>query len=218
MQPTESTFSAVPPASSACPSVIYKPANRFELLDWREVFAHDRPVEIDLGCGKGSFLLWAAGTHPQRNFLGVERLLRRLRRVDRKAVRAGLDNIRLIRIEASYLIVKLIPDSSVSTYHILFPDPWPKRRHHSRRLVCAPLLGDVHPRLRPVAWSIARPITKNTSNGSSVSFRRRVNSRGRRRPYCRRKHGRISSVSLWRQARKSFGADGRSERGSLRHH
>jgi tRNA (guanine-N7-)-methyltransferase len=144
MQPAESAFSAGPPAASICPSVIFKPANWFEPLEWRRVFAQEQPIEIDLGCGKGSFLLWAAGTHPQRNFLGVERLLRRLRRVDRKAVRAGLDNVRLIRVEAAYLIMKLIPDGSVSTYHILFPDPWPKRRHHSRRLVCAPLLGDVH--------------------------------------------------------------------------
>jgi len=141
---TESTFNAEAPASSASASILYKPANWFEPLDWHAVFAQDRPVEIDLGCGRGGFLLWAARTYPQRNFLGVERLLRRLRRVDRKAVRAGLDNVRLIRIEASYLIGKLIPEGSVSTYHILFPDPWPKRRHHSRRLVCAPLLGEVH--------------------------------------------------------------------------
>jgi len=144
MQPTESAFSAGAPASPITASVLYKPANWFEPLDWRAVFAQYRPLEIDLGCGRGAFLLWAARTYPQRNFLGVERLLRRLRRVDRKAVRAGLDNVRLIRVEATYLIVKLIPDNSVSTYHILFPDPWPKRRHHSRRLISAPLLGDVH--------------------------------------------------------------------------
>ena len=144
MQPTESAFSAEAPASPMTASVLYKPANWFELLDWRAVFAQDRPLEIDLGCGRGAFLLWAARTYPQRNFLGVERLLRRLRRVDRKAGRAGLDNVRLIRVEATYLIVKLVPDNSVSTYHILFPDPWPKRRHHARRLISAPLLGDVH--------------------------------------------------------------------------
>ncbi|HUJ72491.1 MAG TPA: tRNA (guanosine(46)-N7)-methyltransferase TrmB [Verrucomicrobiae bacterium] len=144
MPSTESTFSAEAPASPAGASILYKPANWFEPLDWRAVFAQRRPLEIDLGCGRGTFLLWAARTYPQRNFLGVERLLRRLRRVDRKAVRAGLDNVRLIRIEATYLIVKLVPDGSVSTYHILFPDPWPKRRHQSRRLICAPLLGEVH--------------------------------------------------------------------------
>ena len=144
MPSTESTFSAEAPSCPTSGSILYKPANWFEPLDWRAVFAQERPLEIDLGCGRGAFLLWAARTYPQRNFLGVERLLRRLRRVDRKAVRAGLENIRLIRIEATYLIAKLIPDGTVSTYHILFPDPWPKRRHHARRLVCAPLLGEVH--------------------------------------------------------------------------
>jgi tRNA (guanine-N7-)-methyltransferase len=144
MQSTETTYSAEGAATPSSPSVIFKPDNWFKPLDWRAVFPREQPVEIDLGCGKGSFLLWAARVYPQRNCLGVERLLRRLRRVDRKAVRDGLENVRLIRVEATYLISKLIPDSTVSTYHILFPDPWPKRRHHSRRLINGPFLADVH--------------------------------------------------------------------------
>jgi len=125
-------------------SVIFRPANWFEALDWRGVFPREQPIEIDLGCGKGAFLLWAARTYPDRNFVGVERLLRRLRRVDRKAVRDSLENVRLIRVEATYLIAKLIPDGSISTYHVLFPDPWPKRRHHPRRLICVPFLAEMH--------------------------------------------------------------------------
>ena len=144
MPSTESICRAEEPASPSSPSVIYTPASWFEPLDWGKVFAREEPLEIDIGCGKGSFLLWAARTHPQRNFVGVERLLRRLRRVDRKVVRAGLTNTRLIRLEATYLISKVIPDGSVSTYHVLFPDPWPKRRHRARRLICVPFLADVH--------------------------------------------------------------------------
>jgi tRNA (guanine-N7-)-methyltransferase len=64
--------------------------------------------------------------------------------VDRKAARAGVNNVRLIRVEVTYLVSKLVPDGSVSTYHILFPDPWPKRRHHARRLIAVPFLTDVH--------------------------------------------------------------------------
>ena len=112
------------------------------------MFMREQPLEIDIGCGTGSFLLWAAQTHPQRNFVGVERLLRRLRRVDRKVVRAGLTNARLIRLEATYLVSKVIPDQTVSTYHILFPDPWPKRRHRARRLIGVPFLTDVHRTLK----------------------------------------------------------------------
>ncbi len=88
-------------------------------------------------------MFWAAQTQPHRNFVGVDRLLRRLRRVDGKAVRAGLENLHLLRIESTYLISKVIPDRSVSTYHVLFPDPWPKRRHRGRRLVGAGFLADV---------------------------------------------------------------------------
>ncbi|MGD0061338.1 MAG: tRNA (guanosine(46)-N7)-methyltransferase TrmB [Verrucomicrobiia bacterium] len=156
MKPTGQTFGAAESESSnsavrsnASPSVIYKPANWFEPLDWRAVFDRDQLIEIDLGCGKGSFLLWAARTHPTRNFLGVDRLLRRLRRVDRKTVRDGLTNVRLVRLEAMYLVSKLIPDGSVSTYHILFPDPWPKRRHHARRLISPDFLADVHRTMTP---------------------------------------------------------------------
>lgn len=151
MNPTGEIPGTAEPASSrgASPrkdslSVIYKPANWFEPLDWRAVFDRDQPIEIDLGCGRGSFLLWAAETHPGRNFLGVDRLLRRLRRVDRRAVRGNVNNIRLVRLEAMYFVSKVIPDGSVSAYHVLFPDPWPKRRHHARRLISADFVVDMH--------------------------------------------------------------------------
>jgi tRNA (guanine-N7-)-methyltransferase len=151
MTPSGFAFDATDPgpamrsdSKGAGESVIYRAASWFEPLDWRAVFERDQPIEIDLGCGKGSFLLWAAAANPTRNFLGVERLLRRVRRVDRKAVRGGLNNVRLVRLEAMYLVSKLLPNESVSTYHILFPDPWPKRRHHARRLISAEFLVDLH--------------------------------------------------------------------------
>ena len=115
-------------------TALYKPVNWLDPLDWRVVFDEPRPVEIDIGCGKGAFLLWAAQARPLRNFIGVERQLVRLRKVDKKLQRLGLGNVRLIRIEASYFVSKLVPDDSVSAYNINFPDPWPKRRHHPRRL------------------------------------------------------------------------------------
>ena len=59
-------------------------------------------------------------------------------------MRAGVENVRLIRVEATYLVSKLIPDNSVSAYHILFPDPWPKRRHRSRRLIGGSFLVEVY--------------------------------------------------------------------------
>ena len=108
-----------------------------------------RPLEIDIGCGKGGFLLWAAGTQPATNFLGVERQLIRLRKVDKKILDRQLTNVRLLRVEAGYLVGKLIPAQSVTAYHIFFPDPWPKRRHHSRRLFQPVFIQELHRTLKP---------------------------------------------------------------------
>jgi tRNA (guanine-N7-)-methyltransferase len=125
-------------------TAIYKPANWLDPLNWRAVFDQPQPIEIDIGCGKGAFLLWAAQARPQHNFVGVERQLVRLRKVDKKIQRLGLPNLRLVRIEAGYFVSKLVPNRSVVAYHLYFPDPWPKRRHHPRRLFNATFVGELH--------------------------------------------------------------------------
>ena len=94
-----------------------------------------RPLEVELGSGDGSFMAKWAALKPDRNFLGVERLLGRLRKLDRKAQRAGLANLRLMRIEAAYFLEFLLPLASVTAMHLYFPDPWPKRKHRKNRLV-----------------------------------------------------------------------------------
>jgi tRNA (guanine-N(7)-)-methyltransferase len=99
------------------------------------LFARRAPLEVDLGCGKGRFLLAHAARCPEVNVLGIDRLLVRLRKVERRVVRARLTNVRLLRVEASYAVTNLLPPDSVSTIYIFFPDPWPKRRHHRRRLI-----------------------------------------------------------------------------------
>lgn len=125
-------------------STIYTPPNWLYPVDWQQVFPAARPIEVDVGCGKGAFLLWAARARPDHNFLGIERLLVRLRKVDKKVRRHGLTNVRLIRLEASYLIARLIPPGSVTAFHIYFPDPWPKRRHQRHRLFQPALVADLH--------------------------------------------------------------------------
>lgn len=115
-------------------TAIYRPANYFEPLEWAAIFGREAPVEVDVGCGKGNFLVWLARSRPEHNFLGVDRQLKRLRKADKKVQRAGLTNVRLLRLEFSYVIAKLIPDASVAAYYIFFPDPWPKRRHAKHRL------------------------------------------------------------------------------------
>ena len=116
-------------------TLIYRPPSYFQPLDLERLFDRGRPLEVELGSGDGSFLADWARKHPEHNFLGIERLLGRLRKLDRKGLRAGLTNLRLMRIEAAYFTEYLLPSASVNALHIYFPDPWPKRKHRKNRLV-----------------------------------------------------------------------------------
>jgi tRNA (guanine-N7-)-methyltransferase len=138
-RPASPTSPVVPtptgqPVSPAESSLRIQP-DILQRLDWLRVFGRPAPVELELGSGDGSFLLAYAAAHPERNFLGVERLLGRLRKLDRKGRRAGLLNLRGLRLEAGYVLEWMIPDHSLEALHVYFPDPWPKRRHWKRRLI-----------------------------------------------------------------------------------
>ncbi len=100
-----------------------------------EMFEANQPLEVELGSGDGSFLAQWAAAHPEHNFIGVERLLGRLRKLDRKGLRLGLKNLRVMRIEAGYFVGYLLPPGAVAAFHVYFPDPWPKRKHRKHRLV-----------------------------------------------------------------------------------
>ncbi|MBI4661477.1 MAG: tRNA (guanosine(46)-N7)-methyltransferase TrmB [Verrucomicrobia bacterium] len=139
-----------PPASRPSPpSLIYRPCSYVDRLDLPDLFALAQPLEVELGSGDGSFLAEYARTHPDHNFLGVERLLGRLRKLDRKGLRLGLSNLRLIRLEASYLVDYLLPANSVRAVHVYFPDPWPKRRHEKHRLITPRFVETVRLALEP---------------------------------------------------------------------
>jgi tRNA (guanine-N7-)-methyltransferase len=116
-------------------SLIHVPDSYLDRLDWAELFPRPQPVEVELGAGDGSFILAWAGAHPGRNFFAVERLLGRLKKIDRKGRRGGLANLRALRLEAAYTIEYLIPPASISALHVYFPDPWPKKRHRHHRLI-----------------------------------------------------------------------------------
>lgn len=130
-------------------SLIHEPGNYLVWLDWGQVFSKPQPIEVELGCGDSNLIVELARRHPERNFLGVERLWGRLKKLDRKGRRAGLSNLRGLRIEASYCLEFLLPPNSIQTLHIYFPDPWPKRRHWNKRLVNARFTGVAATRLLP---------------------------------------------------------------------
>ena len=108
-----------------------------EPLRLKELFTTPQPTELEIGCGDGGFLLEWATRHPDRNFLGVERLLGRVRKLSKRAQRAGLTNLRLLRIEARYVLEYLLPEHAFEAVHIYFPDPWPKDKHARHRLINA---------------------------------------------------------------------------------
>lgn len=127
----------------------FVPENYFLKPEMAEIRRNGRPLEVDLGCGDGSFLMGMAEKFPERDFLGVERLLGRVRKVCKKATRRGLENARVLRLESRYFIEWLCPEAAVSRLHLLCPDPWPKVRHHRRRLVQLEFLEAVRRALVP---------------------------------------------------------------------
>jgi tRNA (guanine-N7-)-methyltransferase len=118
-------------------------------FDWREIFGNERPIELDLGAGDGGFAIAYAQQRPEINLLAVERLLGRVRKIEKRAARAGLTNVRVLRLEFGYTVRHLLPPGSISIAHILFPDPWPKRRHWDRRLVQPDFVRDLAVALKP---------------------------------------------------------------------
>lgn len=114
------------------------PDTFFERLPLASLYGRSAPLEVDLGCGDGGFLTVQAAKNPDRDFLGIERLLGRVQRSCRKAERLGLKNLRILRVESLYAVQHLLPAGSVHVFHIAFPDPWPKRRHQNRRLLNPP--------------------------------------------------------------------------------
>jgi tRNA (guanine-N7-)-methyltransferase len=104
-------------------------------VDWRQVFGREGRVEIEIGIGKGRFLLAVAQARPDVLHLGVEWSNEYLRIAETRAERLGLENVRFVRVDANDLVRRAIADASVSVYYVFYPDPWPKKRHHKRRFL-----------------------------------------------------------------------------------
>ncbi|MBN2169964.1 MAG: tRNA (guanosine(46)-N7)-methyltransferase TrmB [Candidatus Krumholzibacteriota bacterium] len=110
-------------------------------LDWRDVFGNARPVELELGFGKARFLLAAARSRPGVNFLGVEMSRKWYREGRRRILRDPPANLRVLWAEALDFLARKVPDASLQALHVYHPDPWPKRRHHKRRLLTPAFLA-----------------------------------------------------------------------------
>ncbi len=124
----ENTFAICANLNVALNSVLQR-------LSLTELFPKPQPLEVELGCGDASFVVEYARQEPQHNFIGVERLLGRIQKLDRKGRRSGLTNLRGVRIESAYFLQYLLPPHAAAALHIYFPDPWPKKKHRRHRLI-----------------------------------------------------------------------------------
>jgi len=110
-------------------------------IDFVRLFGRASPVHIEIGSGKAGFLLNQARARPATDFLGIERASKYYRYAVDRIGRRGLTNVRIIRTDAAHFVANFVPACSLDCFHIYFPDPWPKRRHHKRRFFCPLNLG-----------------------------------------------------------------------------
>ena len=112
--------------------------NQNQQLDFPLIYGNSNPVIIEIGFGMGESTLKIAKANPNLNYLGIEVYLYGFSKLLANVANDGLKNIKLMRFDAVQVLQDMIPDNSVSGFHIFFPDPWPKKRHHKKRLVQPP--------------------------------------------------------------------------------
>ena len=118
-------------------------------IDWAALFGNANPVELEIGMGKGTFLSEQAKARPGVNFFGIEWARWFWRYASDRLRRSGCTNVRTIRAEAGFFLKEFVTDASLSVLHVYFPDPWPKSRHHKRRLIQPPFLLEAQRVLAP---------------------------------------------------------------------
>jgi tRNA (guanine-N7-)-methyltransferase len=124
-------------------------ANMPPVLTAAAVFGRSLPLELEIGSGKGMFLLNAARAHPLHGFLGLEISHKYAQFAASRLARDGVDNARLIRADAVEFIPQFVPDQSLWAVHVYFPDPWWKKRHRRRRVMNEALIDQLVRVLKP---------------------------------------------------------------------
>ena len=118
--------------------------------DPRRWFDHpERPFELEIGSGKGTFLIQEAPHRPEHNFLGIEWMMAFWRYAADRARRRGVQNVRMLHADAVEFIRQRVTNESIHTFHLYFSDPWPKSRHHRRRVVQYATLQEFHRVIEP---------------------------------------------------------------------
>jgi tRNA (guanine-N7-)-methyltransferase len=138
----------IPPHSDVAPHVLELESLE-PPLDVARTFARAAPLEIEVGSGKGLFLVSTAAAHPDRNYLGIEIARKYARFIAARLARLELPNARILHGDAERLFREYLPACSAAAVHIYFPDPWWKKRHHKRRIMNERFLGEVTRVLMP---------------------------------------------------------------------
>ncbi|MFP4356526.1 MAG: tRNA (guanosine(46)-N7)-methyltransferase TrmB [Phycisphaerae bacterium] len=129
--------------------ILLQPDYQAGRIDLAGLFGNDRPVELEIGTGKGTFLLARATDRPEVNFIGIEYAKAYGMYAADRYKRHGLGNIRMVCDDAIKFIDVCIADANLSRVHIYFPDPWPKRKHHRRRTIQPPFVRQLRRILKP---------------------------------------------------------------------
>lgn len=126
------------------PGLIIDPRQTgFVLLDFKALFGNTNPVILEIGSGKGRFLISSAMERPDRNFIGIEKSLHYHRLIRERILKRSLTNIILINHDAFLVMQKMFAEASVAEVHIYFPDPWPRPKEQKRRIIRAEALVEM---------------------------------------------------------------------------
>ncbi|MDR3277016.1 MAG: tRNA (guanosine(46)-N7)-methyltransferase TrmB [Treponema sp.] len=128
--------------------IVYRPGPA-PALDYRKIFGNDKPVTMEIGFGMGAATAQIAGANPGKNYLGVEVFRAGVGKLLWEIEQRGLANIRIIEHDAVETLRDMIGDNTVAAFHIFFPDPWPKKKHHKRRLLTRPFTDLLARKLAP---------------------------------------------------------------------
>lgn len=131
------------------PDFLFDPHSVEGKVDFDKIFGRTAPLHIEIGSGKGTFLVSQAKAMPEINFIGIEWASRYYRHAVDRMYRWNLCNVRMVRDDAADFVAQHLADECVDWYHIYFPDPWHKKRHNKRRFVCDENLGQILRTLKP---------------------------------------------------------------------
>ncbi|HEX4885066.1 MAG TPA: tRNA (guanosine(46)-N7)-methyltransferase TrmB [Casimicrobiaceae bacterium] len=151
-------------------------------LDFAQAFGRRAPVVLEIGFGMGETTAAIAAAHPERDFVGIEVHAPGVGALLKRIAEQGLANVRIIRHDAVEVVERMIPAGALAGIHVYFPDPWPKKRHHKRRLLKPPFVRALAQRLGPggylhaatdwedyaqemLATLAAEPLLVNTADG-----------------------------------------------------